>query len=73
MDYQTSIDLGIYQGENRLVENNLLIDRLEIRIPPNLAGHESIDVTFTYDISEEEAREQMKAIIKKFQNAMFDY
>lgn len=51
MDYQTSIDLGIYQGENRLVENNLLIDRLEIRIPPNLAGHESIDVTFTYDIN----------------------
>ena len=50
-DYQKRIKFGIYQGENRLVDNNLCIDELEIDVPPNKAGMESVSVTFTYDVN----------------------
>lgn len=50
-DYQKKIKFGIFQGENRLVENNLCIDEIEIDVPPNKAGRESASVTFTYDVN----------------------
>ena len=50
-DYQTEVKIAIYQGENRLVNNNLLIDEISMVVPPNRAGMESIEVTFTYDIN----------------------
>ena len=50
-DYQTEVKVAIYQGENRIVNNNLLIDELSIVVPPNKAGMENIEVTFTYDIN----------------------
>lgn len=50
-DYQKEVRVGIYQGENRLVSNNLPIDEIIIDVPPNRAGMESIEVTFTYDIN----------------------
>ncbi len=50
-DYQKRITLNIYQGENRKVDNNLKIGTMEVSVPPNQAGEESIDVTFTYDMN----------------------
>ena len=50
-DYQKKIKIGVYQGENRLVDNNLMIDDIEIDVPANKAGRESISVTFTYDVN----------------------
>lgn len=50
-DYQKRLSIGIYQGENRLVEKNLCIDNITVEVPPNKAGHESVSVTFTYDVN----------------------
>ncbi len=50
-DYQTSVRFEILQGENRKASNNLRIGVIEVEVPPNERGKESIDVTFTYDIN----------------------
>ncbi|MBQ3514602.1 MAG: molecular chaperone HscC [Lachnospiraceae bacterium] len=50
-DYQKEIEINIYQGENRLVDKNLFIDKITIQVPPNKAGQESVSVTFTYDVN----------------------
>ncbi len=50
-DYQRELCVEIYQGEQRLVDNNLFIDEIKINVPANKAGRESIDVTFTYDVN----------------------
>lgn len=50
-DYQAYLSVQIFQGENRIVKNNLKLGELEVSIPMKLAGEESINVTFTYDIN----------------------
>ncbi|MFC7371077.1 molecular chaperone HscC [Fictibacillus iocasae] len=50
-DNQKKITVDIYQGESRLVENNLKLGELTVTIPPAPAGKESIDVRFTYDVN----------------------
>ena len=50
-DYQKRLSIGIYQGENRLVDKNLCIDNITVDVPPNKAGRESVSVTFTYDVN----------------------
>lgn len=50
-NYQSVIHFDILQGENRKADNNLKIGELEVPVPPNKAGHESVDITFTYDIN----------------------
>jgi molecular chaperone HscC len=48
---QTKMSLKIYQGENRRVENNLLLGELTVdNIPRGPAG-QSVDVRFTYDLN----------------------
>jgi molecular chaperone HscC len=48
---QTRIDLSVYQGENRRVEQNLLLGKFTIDgIPRGPAGR-PIDVRFTYDLN----------------------
>jgi molecular chaperone HscC len=41
----------VYQGEARLVKDNILLGELKARVPPAPAGEASIDVRFTYDTS----------------------
>ncbi|HEX3029194.1 MAG TPA: Hsp70 family protein [Clostridia bacterium] len=48
---QTKIDVDVYQGESRRVENNIKIGELKIDIVPAPAGEQSIDVRYTYDIN----------------------
>lgn len=50
-DKQKVINVGIYQGESRIVANNQKLGELRISIPPMPAGEAKIDVRYTYDIN----------------------
>ena len=50
-DYQTKVDLQIYQGESLYVSDNLALGNLEIEVPPKLSVQMPIQVRFTYDIN----------------------
>jgi len=50
-DKQTQIHLPIYQGENPLVKNNILLGELKVTVPKKPAFEESVDVRFTYDLN----------------------
>lgn len=50
-DGQDKIRINVYQGESRMTVNNLLLGSMEIAVPKNKAGMESVDVTYTYDIN----------------------
>jgi len=50
-DFQTVIRVGVYQGESRMVENNIKLGELEVHVPPELRGKSAVDVRYTYDIN----------------------
>lgn len=50
-DMQRSLKFCIYQGENRLVSNNILLGEIEVPVPPHPAGEVRATVRFTYDIN----------------------
>ena len=51
-DYQTEANINIYQGENKLVEEDIFIGRVEIEnIPRNKKGEEVMEITFKYDLN----------------------
>lgn len=50
-DNQSFIQVGIYQGESRLVKDNVKLGELNINVPKNAKGQEAIEVRFTYDIN----------------------
>lgn len=50
-DNQTQITVGIYQGESRLVKNNIKLGEIVIDVPPAPAGEAAVDVRYTYDIN----------------------
>ena len=50
-DQQTEVHVSILQGESRMARDNLLLGELTIPVPPNKAGAESVDVTYTYDVN----------------------
>lgn len=50
-DNQTKIELSIYQGESAIAKDNVLLGKMTVPVPPKPAGHESIEVRFTYDVS----------------------
>ncbi len=50
-DDQDKVTVRVYQGESRLVRNNLFLGELTVDVPRAPRGEESIDVTFTYDIN----------------------
>lgn len=50
-DNQTLINVDIYQGENRLVKDNMKLGELNIKIPPAEKSKGAIDVRYTYDIN----------------------
>lgn len=47
-DFQESVLVRIYQGESRLVRDNIALGELDIPVPPQKGGVD-IDVRFTYD------------------------
>lgn len=48
-DTQTSVMVKIFQGESRLVRDNIPLGELEIPLPPRSGGDLHLDVRFTYD------------------------
>jgi molecular chaperone HscC len=48
---QQAMSVRVFQGESRLVKDNVLLGELRLRLPPGPAGRETIDVRFTYDSS----------------------
>lgn len=50
-DGQKQVTVRIFQGESRLVANNIFLGELEIDVPPRPAGEVSLDIRFTYDIN----------------------
>jgi molecular chaperone HscC len=50
-DNQKEINVTIYQGESRLVADNVFLGKICFPIPAKKAGEVGIDVRFTYDIS----------------------
>ncbi len=51
IDYQAKLQLKVYQGEGRLVKDNIYLGELDVPIPRDKAGKQSVDVRFTYDTS----------------------
>lgn len=50
-DGQRALRVLVYQGEARLVKDNVYLGALEFPIPPKKAGEVGADVRFTYDVS----------------------
>lgn len=50
-DQQSEIQIDIFQGESRRVENNVKLGGLAAQVPPDAAGKQAIDVRYTYDIN----------------------
>jgi len=49
-DYQTAVEINVYQGEHSDLELNHFLDSFRLSgIPPKQAGKESITVSFSYD------------------------
>ncbi|WP_428035410.1 Hsp70 family protein [Amphritea sp.] len=50
-DNQKIVSINVYQGESRLVKNNVNLGELEVRVPPAKAGEESLNVRYSYDMN----------------------
>jgi molecular chaperone HscC len=50
-DYQTQVDLRVFQGESRDVKDNVLLGTLHVPLPRLPRNQASVDVRFTYDIN----------------------
>jgi molecular chaperone HscC len=50
-DGQREVKIRIFQGEARMVNDNIEIGQLSVPVPAGPAGKESFDVRFTYDVS----------------------
>jgi molecular chaperone HscC len=48
---QRAMSVRVFQGESRLVKDNVLLGEFTLRLPPGPAGRETVDVRFTYDSS----------------------
>ncbi len=51
VDNQRHIEFGVYQGEAYYCNENILLGKLTITVPPAPKGQEVVHVTFTYDIN----------------------
>ncbi|WP_144395347.1 Hsp70 family protein [Pleionea sediminis] len=50
-DNQTELLVNVYQGENRLVDKNIYLGTLSVKVPKGPAGKEKIDVRYSYDMN----------------------
>ncbi|MEE9337785.1 MAG: Hsp70 family protein, partial [Methylococcaceae bacterium] len=79
-DNQHRIDVNIFQGEQRLTDNNIKLGNISINVPTKKRGEESIDIRFTYDINGllevvvtvTSTKEKKQLVINNSQNRMTD-
>ena len=50
-DNQRVVEVKVFQGEARMVDQNIFLGQLKVPVPPAPAGQVSFDVRFTYDIN----------------------
>jgi molecular chaperone HscC len=50
-DNQKAVDLRIFQGESRRIQENIFLGSLHVSVPRRPKGQEKVDVRFTYDIN----------------------
>lgn len=50
-DDQTNLCIRVYQGESRLVADNIRLGEIVIEVPAAPAGQQAADVRFTYDVN----------------------
>lgn len=50
-DNQTQMNISVYQGENRLVRNNVFLGAVQVELPKGKAGSESVKIRYSYDTS----------------------
>ncbi|WP_163832373.1 Hsp70 family protein [Spartinivicinus ruber] len=50
-DQQTQVNIKIYQGESRRVQDNIKLGNLLVDVPAKPAGEEAVDIRFTYDVN----------------------
>jgi molecular chaperone HscC len=50
-DYQAQLELNVYQGESRRVDENILLGTLHVPLPRGPREECGVDVRFTYDVS----------------------
>ena len=50
-DGQRQLRVNVFQGEARMVQDNVALGELMISIPPGPAGSQGADIRFTYDVS----------------------
>lgn len=50
-DRQSTVEFGIYQGEARLVKDNIFLGKITVAVPPGKASEVGIDVRFSYDVN----------------------
>ena len=48
---QRTMFVRVFQGELRLVKDNVLLGEIRLALPPGPAGREKVDIRFTYDTS----------------------
>lgn len=48
---QTFLNLKIFQGEARLVKDNIFLGNLELNLPSKINEENGVDVRFTYDVN----------------------
>jgi molecular chaperone HscC len=48
---QRQVLLEIYQGESRLVKNNIYLGQIECNVPKGAIGEQTVDVRFSYDMN----------------------
>lgn len=50
-DNQSEVLFDIYQGESRLVKNNVKLGEITVKVPRAPEGEEAVDVRFSYDMN----------------------
>ncbi len=50
-DFQSSVDIEVYQGESRLVKDNIRLGVLKVKLPRRQAGQVEIEIRYTYDVN----------------------
>ena len=50
-DGQSSVELRVFQGEQRFVKDNVYLGMLRVDVPPLKCGQVNVEVRFSYDVS----------------------
>jgi molecular chaperone HscC len=67
-DYQSVVEINIYQGEARRVEDNIFLGKMLVNIPRRPAGEVSLEIRFTYTLDgllEVECRHDLSQLLSR--------